>query len=551
MIAFALYANTLYFPFVFDDHRVVLDPSLETLAERSLHLNRSAVNVTFLINKALHGDWLPGYRLLNILIHATNAFLIFSLLNMLAKNDRCDQTPKAFSTSALFVSLIFLCHPTATQSVTYISQRFNSFATLLFLLTLVLYVNHLRTKTGRYFWLALCASLLAYLSKEFTISLIAILFCIEWLWPQTEKLNTKAKRFVPFLLISLTLPILHIWPLIKRKSFSQTDEISSIIPTWAPDNVSRLDYALTQLHAFSDVYLYNFFYPLKLNIDHDFKLITDFSSIELFLIIIYSAVVLGALVLKKYRPLTSFGIIWVFLTILPTSSIIPNTEIVADHRFYLPMIGILICIFDLLDYAKISTKKIVLLIPLLAMLFVLTIQRNNVWQSEEHLWLDAHAKSPLKSRPLVNLGGTYLDQEKHQEALDCAKRAIKIEPQSFKAHYLLGRIYEATQNHREAWGAYEFVYNLLQKTEPKPKEFYKSALGLSILLYQAKNYQNARAILLPLEKNQKELKETYRVLTYIEFADGNLDKAKQYLAKALQRKAEFPKEFLKEFGYGD
>ena len=36
----------------------------------------------------------------------------------------------------------------------------------------------------------------------------------------------------------------------------------------------------------------------------------------------------------------AFGILWFFLALLPTSSIVPLAEVLNDHRMYFPFVGL-------------------------------------------------------------------------------------------------------------------------------------------------------------------------------------------------------------------
>lgn len=76
-----------------------------------------------------------GYRALNIAIHATNTVLLAQILGQFSRRRGLPQ-PKLFVAAG---ALPFAVHPLAIESVTYISGRSSSLATLFVLLSLVLY----------------------------------------------------------------------------------------------------------------------------------------------------------------------------------------------------------------------------------------------------------------------------------------------------------------------------------------------------------------------------------------------------------------------------
>ena len=55
-----------------------------------------------------------------------------------------------------------------------------------------------------------------------------------------------------------------------------------------------------------------------------------------------------------------------------------------------------------------------------------------------------------KSEPLNNLGNLYFESNKHQKAIVCYKKAIKINPKFFASYYNLGVIYKNIGKFEEA-----------------------------------------------------------------------------------------------------
>src|SRR6202000_2728746 len=106
------------------------------------------------------------------------------------------------------------------------------------------------------------------------------------------------------------------------------------------------------------------------------------------------------------RPI-SFGILWFFLALIPTSSIIPLGEVLNDHRMFFPFIGLTLSVswsiglgvFKLTgDVQTLSVKyKTLILIPVVVLLCACaygTFKRNQVWNTEESLWFNVTVKSP-------------------------------------------------------------------------------------------------------------------------------------------------------------
>ena len=123
-----------------------------------------------------------------------------------------------------------------------------------------------------------------------------------------------------------------------------------------------------------------------------------------------------AIALIRKNKLISFGIFWFLITMSVESSIIPITDIMMEHRMYLPMFGIGMIVAGLImRYVPLKSSYLVYIA--FAILFMLlataTYNRNKVWQSELSLWQDCLEKDPENPRAMVNLGRAYKNRAMH------------------------------------------------------------------------------------------------------------------------------------------
>ena len=161
--------------------------------------------LTFAINYNIHKLDVWGYHLVNLIIHLTNAFLVWwltwlTLSTPVMKNTEISRhkTMVAFLTGLLFVT-----HPLATQSVTYIAQRFASLATLFYLLSLILFVQGKLWQGDKnipwfLFGGSIVCAVLGMLTKEivFTLPFAIILYDYCFLKTAPWKLEIKDKSFI-------------------------------------------------------------------------------------------------------------------------------------------------------------------------------------------------------------------------------------------------------------------------------------------------------------------------------------------------------------------
>jgi len=149
----AVYLNTLHAPFMFDDYQNILEnphirleeitlAGLKDAGFNSFASRRPLVNISFALNYFFHGYDLPGYHIVNILIHIITGLLFYFLLRSTIILSRKQSQGRGMMDGvdpahvACFAMLIWLVHPLGTQSVTYIVQRMASMAALFYILSL-------------------------------------------------------------------------------------------------------------------------------------------------------------------------------------------------------------------------------------------------------------------------------------------------------------------------------------------------------------------------------------------------------------------------------
>ncbi|PCJ54723.1 MAG: hypothetical protein COA79_21405 [Planctomycetota bacterium] len=534
------YGQTLNYPFVYDDIRVLKTPTTDILWDRSISPNRSVVSFTFYLNKVIFGNEPIGFRIFNILIHLANGFLVFLLLHTIV---RIKQNVKIVELSdcvvPLLCSCIFIVHPLAIQSTTYLSQRFNSLAAFFFLGTVLFFLWGRETKSRKLLIISLVSSLLAFLSKEFTVSLIVIIPLLEFIffYKKEQKIESVFLT-LPFFLTGLTIPVIHFLP----AWFPSSETVSSsFLPSWAPlEKISRANYLLTQIDSVFSFYSSKFFLPLDLSVYPSVELVSYFSFANLIYISIFSFIILCSINFIKKYTLASLGVFWIILTLGPTSSLIPNTELVAEHRFYIPSVGFYFIFLELSFMIKNRVGEFILVLFVL-LLVPLNYFRNQVWSSEEKLWADAVQQAPTKARPFINLAGIYLDQGQNKLANKFASKALEISKNDPKALFIVGRTLELS-NPNLARKQYMKIINIFQKTK-KPQEYYRAQLGLALLLYNAQEYSSSMELILPIYEKNLLLSECHKLLAYNYYATNQLGKALFHFKNGRRLRVAFHPEF--------
>ncbi len=173
LLAVGPYLGTLNHSFVFDDVTLISQNPQVINLEWSKILSREGYRpirtLTYAVNYALGGDDPFGHHLLNLLLHAFNAVLVYRLFWSWTESNIL----------AVSGALFFGLHPTQTAAVAYVSGRKDLLATFFILLGCLAYTVY-RKKSRRY---QAAASLLfftlAILSKEVAIVFPALLLLLN------------------------------------------------------------------------------------------------------------------------------------------------------------------------------------------------------------------------------------------------------------------------------------------------------------------------------------------------------------------------------------
>ena len=440
--------------------------------------------LTFALNYKLHGLDVTGYHIVNLLVHLSNASIIYFLLIAIFRSPLLKQSSLEARSGqiALISSLLFVCHPIQTQAVTYIWQRVTSLAALFYLLSLFMYVKARLESKGLehslfpgkslYFYSgSLVSAVLAMTTKEISFTLPIIVGLCEIMF-----FNGKFKRrllyLIPFFCMILIIPLIIID---INKPIG--DILSDITETVRDDQtVSRGDYLLTQFRVLM-TYIRLVFLPINQNLDYDFPLYGNFFNSEVFFSFLTLLILFSSAVYLFYRyrntithtRLISFGTFWFFVTLAPESSIIPIRDVINEHRMYLPSVGFFIalcvCVFILIEKANKQSKNIGKISALVFTVIIIlltgaTYERNKVWKTQKSLWEDVVSKSPDKARGHYEIGVVYRDNGLIKKAMEHFEQAIKLDPFWAKPRYNLGRIFQDEGLIDKAIQHYEFAIQL-------------------------------------------------------------------------------------------
>ena len=404
-----------------------------------------------------HGLWglepLP-YHLLNIVMHAACAVLLWRVLRSL-------RVPGAWLGAALWA-----LHPVAIESVAWITEMKNTESTLFFLLSILFFVRHLGAKklSGRNgggwdYGLSLLFAALAMASKSSTVILPVVLCLCAW-WIEDRWDWRYVTRVVPICLMSVATIAVSLWTQ-GLKLAAAPD------PQWVRPWPQRLAAAGDAVWFYFGKLLWPdpliTIYP-RWQIDAG-----QWVSFLPLLAVILLFAILWAWAHYWSRaagPRACFFAFAYFLTaLLPVLGLIDNSifrySLAFDHLQYLASIGPLALAGAGLtrswDFVLPGRPLLqpAICVGVLILVGMASWQRTWVYESQETLWRDTLAKNPNSWVAHNNLGFALTQKGKVDEAMAQYQKALEINPKYTDAHNNLGNVLFRNGQVDEAIAQYE------------------------------------------------------------------------------------------------
>ena len=361
---------------------------------------------TFVLNYRLGRDEPFGYHVVNFAVHVLAASRVFALALALCGTPALRDALAAAARLALaaMAGVLFACHPMQTQAVTYIVQRYASMAAMFYVWAVVCFLRARIRQAGLRAGAALrrtsvataVLAVCAVLSKENAASLPAALLLAEWLgfgWARHRRAFAIA---IVGALVVLSVPVA--WKLAFWRADLQVGswrwEVlverleGALLPPKSESFGNRtpaFNYLLTQATVLPR-YLRLVVVPWGQNIDHDIPIAQSLSAPVLAGFAFLVALALLGLSQVRRRPFAAFAILLFFVTLSPESSVFALTDVMVEHRMYLPMAALSLAAGWLFaaGVARAPRSALSAGAVIAVGLITLTFARNVVWRSPDH-----------------------------------------------------------------------------------------------------------------------------------------------------------------------
>ena len=446
------YSNSLSGEFVWDDDYLIADNKYiknwcylkdifsgkvsTDYVVRNFRFYRPLQMFTYTLDYHIWGLNSEGYHITNLLLHIAAALCIYWLISLITGSKGV----------AFLTGLFFVIHPVNTEAVSYISGRSDLLAAFFILLCMVFYAKNMIKVKVLYEILIISAYILALLSRETSLILIALLLLLNFVT------NKEIKKRTIFSVLAISAVYITV-----RLTFLK----------WIPGNITFDTSVLERLPGFFAAifeYIRVLVIPVDLHMEYGEKIfaLTDVRVIAGFVISTFLMIIA---IKKRNNKVIVFSMMWFFINLLPVSNIYPLNAYMAEHWLYLPAVGFFLILANAFVwlYKRSELFKwiaVFLVFILIGIYLILTIKQNHYWRDPVTFFERAVEYSPRSFRVYNNLGRAYIKENRTADAVETFTKALSIKPDYVMAYYNLGVLYKKTGDYDKSIQAYKKTIEL-------------------------------------------------------------------------------------------
>ena len=405
--ALALVAALAWLPslagvFQFDDYNVIVNEpavhSWQAFLDRASGV-RPLLKASYTLNWTL-GPGAVGFHLFNIAVHVVNALLAYHVGRELCV--RWNVGPRA----AVLAALLFALHPVQAEAVTYVSGRSSSLMAGFYLGAVLVFLR------GGHWTLSSLLFALAVATKETALTLPAALLLCEL--ASSGKVNLR-RQWPHWAIFAAGIAFVALNPRyleLATFGFTRRDVADNLLT-----QVGGVAYLVGRLIGVQAP-----------NIDPALPVLSAWSfSLAIQATLIAVLMMIGITQLPR-RPWLGFGILWFFLHLAPTNSLIPRLDVANDRQLYLAGWGLFLALA-----VQLGTVRRTVVAALALTCGLAAVARQLDYRSEIALWEADSARAPWNARAYNNLGYAYQQAGRAADARRAYEAALLFDPGHPKA----------------------------------------------------------------------------------------------------------------------
>jgi hypothetical protein len=394
----AAYANAFGGSFQFDDFNVIVrEGAVHSPGAwwESMPGIRPLLKLSYALCWSAGGGSTFSFHLLNVAVHAANALLVWALLQEVWARAGMKEAGWA----AFAGAMLFALHPANTEAVTYISGRSVSLMAFFYLASVLAYLR------GGPRWLSPALFLAALATKEVAVTLpFALLLCDAM---DARRPLDLRRQWAHWLVLAAGILLMAAMP-----RYREMLDTSLALRSFG----DQLGIQVAAIARHVGVLML----AVPPNIDPEVASAPPAAGLA-----VLAAIAVGFALLRR-QPVPAFALLWFFLHLAPTNSLLARADAVNDRQLYLASIGPLALAG--LAIGLVPRWRAALLLAAAGVLGAMAIARNQDYRSEVALWSDTARKSPGKARAFNNLGYAYQAEGRREEACRAYAKALQLEP---------------------------------------------------------------------------------------------------------------------------
>jgi len=394
-----------------------------------------------------------GHHLTSLLLHASNAALLFLFLAMATRSPGI----------SLAVAGIFAAHPLNVESVAWVAERKNLLCTFWLLSLLLVYLGYARKPNRAKLFAVSGLFAFALASKPMAITAPFLLLLLDR-WP-FQRVTRWSDLLTNKMLWAEKIPLFLL---------AAGSAVVTVVAQHRSDSISSLEVFPLAMRVGNAFVSYGFYalrllWPSHLSILYPWPAKLPFTQLAL-----AAAFLCGISAMawkqREQRPYLLVGWLWFIGSLVPVIGIVQvGSQARADRYAYVPMIGLLLAgIWSLAEFVQRKHSRVkwaqAAALVVVGVLAVVSRKQIKYWSSDDDLWL--HALQVTSDNYLAaNKVGVVLQKEgRYDEALLYFERAWHINPSDPLANFNIGVHYHLNGDFKTAIRFYEVTAN--QKTTP-------------------------------------------------------------------------------------
>lgn len=445
LIPVFLYIKTLSFKFTnFDDDHLITDnvtflsdfknaPEVfykEAFIDKSGHFYRPMQTLSYMIDiKLAGGNSTKMYHLTNVLLLGFIACLLYMLLKKFLIPPRL----------ALLSTVVYCAHPLFTSAVAWIPARGDLMLMFFSIISFISLIEYIQQKNSKYLVLHLVAFTIALFCKE-TAAFLPLLFIVYYVCFHFE--NRFEKKYLLLIVLYFVSGLFWFW--LRSQAIGNYSDPNDLVGFTAfVGSLQVIPEAISQ-----------FFIPFGIV---EFPVFSSIKTLIGVVIILLIMVVLYKNQERSKKELL-FGLAWFLILLLP-SLFFKNTQIdYLNHRFFLPLIGIMLFLLFIIPKAwfqKGEIKKPWILVACFIVMSLISIAKMRSYADPITFYTEATSKNSSSSLAFYNMGNIMKNNKgNYNKAIDNYTKAIKIKPDYAEAYNNRGNAYSQLRQYDKAINDY-------------------------------------------------------------------------------------------------